>query len=172
LNLKTIFNGYFGPGELEYSLQDPWARWDFYFATAKGKDPIRMKELEMNRKNMMPFSLTLCLVGIIATQAAAFNGYGSSFRSIYPDICQELLDATFNTQGCILCHFVNSKNPQNPYGQAYANGGYDFAAIESLDSDGDGRTNGEEINIDCTFPGDAASPVNVDSWGGIKALFR
>ena len=48
----------------------------------------------------------------------------------------------------------------------------DFASIEGDDSDGDGRTNGEEINVDCTLPGDPASPVDQDSWGSLKALFR
>jgi len=60
----------------------------------------------------------------------------------------------------------------NPYGQDFKEADRDFAAIESFDSDGDGRTNGEEILIDCTLPGDAISPADLNSWGNIKALYR
>lgn len=126
----------------------------------------------MIKKKLVIISLILCLVGVAGSQALAFNSYGSAWRSNYPDACQELQDATTNQQNCVLCHFTGSKDPRNPYGEDYANANYDFAAIEPLDSDGDGRTNGEEINIDCTYPGDAVSPVDIGSWGGIKVLFR
>lgn len=52
---------------------------------------------------------------------------------------------------CNLCHA--SEFSRNPYGAAYAGSGYDFTAIESLDSDGDGFANIDEINL-LTFPGD------------------
>jgi hypothetical protein len=114
----------------------------------------------------------LCLVAGSATKVLAYNGLGSDWRTQYPDVCQELLDSTTNQQNCILCHLSGSKDPQNAYGQAFKDANYNFAIIEDLDSDGDGRTNGEEILIDCSLPGDAVSPVDQDSWGGIKVLFR
>jgi|GEM_PF-6532709 len=124
----------------------------------------------MKLKTIVTFSLVLCLVGISAGSALAFNNIGSSWRSFYPDSCQELQDATTSGQSCILCH--TGGFGFNSYGQALKDANRDFAAIENLDSDGDGRTNGEEIMIDCTLPGDAASPVDLNSWGNIKVLFR
>ena len=114
---------------------------------------------------MVQLSLILCLVGISGTQALAFGGYGGDWRTNYPDACQDLQDATTNGTKCILCHFTGSKDPRNPYGEDFAAFGYSFAAIESEDSDGDGRTNGEEINNDCTLPGDAVSPPGTGQLG-------
>ena len=115
--------------------------------------------------------MILCLISVSASQVLAFNFHGSNWRDFYPDACQELQDSTTNQQNCVLCHFTSSKD-LNPYGKDFADAEYDLAAIESLDSDNDGRTNGEEINIDCTLPGDPISPVDLDSWGTIKVLFR
>ncbi len=53
---------------------------------------------------------------------------------------------------CNFCHA--SEFSRNAYGAAYAGSGYDFAAIERLDSDGDGFVNIDEINL-LTFPGHA-----------------
>jgi hypothetical protein len=124
----------------------------------------------MKLNNLIKFSLVLCLVGITASSAMAYNSYGSNWRSQYPDSCQELQDATTNAMDCIMCH-VNG-NSLNLYGEDFKDANLNFAAIESLDSDGDGRTNGEEILIDCSLPGDAISPVDLNSWGHIKTLFR
>ena len=40
-----------------------------------------------------------------------------------------------------------------------------------VDSDGDGRTNGQEILSDCSAPGDAVSASEAATWSAIKALF-
>ena len=124
----------------------------------------------MKLHNMIKFSLVLCFVGISASQGLAFNNIGSAWRSNYPDACQELQDATTNAQDCILCH--TSGLGFNPYGQDLKDANRDFTIIESIDSDLDGRTNLEEISIDCTLPGDPTSPVEFGSWGSIKVLFR
>ena len=121
-------------------------------------------------RNLIQFSLVLCVVGLSVTQALAFNGIGSDWRAYYSDTCPELQAATTNATGCVLCH-INGFN-LNSYGDDVANANNDFASIEGDDSDGDGRTNGEEILIDCTLPGDAASPVDPSTWGNIKVLFR
>ena len=58
---------------------------------------------------------------------------------------------------CTLCHTGSpSGSNLNSYANAYAANGYNFAAIEALDSDGDGFSNIAEINAR-TFPGDPAS---------------
>jgi hypothetical protein len=124
----------------------------------------------MKLNNLIKFSLVLCLVGISATQAVAYNSIGGNWRNNYPDACQELQDATTNAMGCVLCHTPG--DGFNPYGQDLKDANRNFAAIESVDSDGDGRTNGEEILIDCTLPGDSISPLEVNSFGSIKVLFR
>lgn len=124
----------------------------------------------MKMTNLIKFSLVLCLVGLSASGALAYNNIGSAWRAFYPDTCQELQDATTNGQDCILCHTASLGF--NDYGQAVKDANDDFGSIENDDSDGDGRTNGEEILIDCSLPGDAASPVDLDSWGSVKVLFR
>lgn len=56
---------------------------------------------------------------------------------------------------CETCHASSSPSAENlnPYGTDFAANNHDFAAIEGLDSDGDGFTNIDEINA-LTFPGD------------------
>jgi hypothetical protein len=125
----------------------------------------------LKTNNLIKFSLALCLVGLAATQTLAFSGLGRDWRDFYPDACQELQDATTNAMDCVMCHLPPGNN-LNPYGQDFNDAGRNFAAIESMDSDGDGRTNREEILIDCSLPGDPISPTDQDSWGSIKVLFR
>lgn len=69
----------------------------------------------------------------------------------YPQISGTRIDA------CNFCHA--SEFSRNPYGADYANNGYDFVAIENLDSDGDGFTNIDEINR-LSLPGHAEDRPN------------
>ncbi len=124
----------------------------------------------MKKNTWIKFSLVLCLVGLSVPRALAFNGIGRDWRDQYPDACQELQDATTQAQDCRLCH--TQEFNFNPYGKDLKENNNDFVAIENMDSDNDGRTNGEEINTDCTLPDDAISPAEQNSWGNIKALFR
>jgi len=122
-----------------------------------------------NEKNQILIaSLALCLLSISAGQVFAFGGIANSWRQQYPDVCPDLKAAS---QDCSLCHFPDDSF--NPYGKAVKDANYNFLAIENDDSDGDGRTNGQEINLDCTLPGDAGSvPAKTVAWGQIKALYR
>lgn len=114
-------------------------------------------------------SLALCLLGLAAGEAAAFNGIARDWRDQYPDACATLTAAS---QDCSLCH-IEGGFDLNPYGLDLADASNNFLNIEGDDSDGDGRTNGQEINLDCTLPGDAASvPARTAQWGIIKALYR
>ncbi len=96
--------------------------------------------------------LLACAVALLATTPSfALQDYLTAFEGTYPAARVTRIDA------CLLCH-VNS-NPslnstRNNYGKAYSDHNYDFAAIESLDSDTDGYTNLAEITA-LTFPGDA-----------------
>ena len=124
----------------------------------------------MKPMTLIKFSLVLCLVGLSTNQSLAYNGFGSDWRDNYPEACQTLQDATRNTTNCILCHTAGFG--LNSYASDLKDADMVFAAIEDIDSDGDGRTNGEEILNDCTLPGDAVSPAETDTWGSIKVLFR
>jgi len=85
-----------------------------------------------------------------ATVSANSNDL-ASVESKYPNIVGTRIDS------CSLCH--TSPPTLNAYGAAYLAGGRNtaaFAAIENLDSDGDGWTNIQEI-LALTFPGDASN---------------
>ena len=116
-------------------------------------------------------SLALCLIGLSGDRANARESIAREWRAQYPDACPTLTAAS---NACILCH-VQGGFDWNPYGQDLkdSNAGNIFLDIEGMDSDGDGRTNGQEINLDCTLPGDAGSvPAETVQWGQVKALFR
>lgn len=110
---------------------------------------------------MKRFCLATCL---IATAPCAFatGEYMDAFLSHY-----KLKENTaFNDKSCGICHVSDADFEFNPYGAAVkkalsdsgasAVDGAVLASIESLDSDGDGVTNGEEVAA-ATFPGDATS---------------
>jgi hypothetical protein len=112
--------------------------------------------------------LALCLVGLSGTQSLAYRPIANAWKAQYVDVCPDLLAAA---DDCSLCHQPNMD--RNPYGSDVAQANENFLAIEGLDSDGDGRTNGQEINQDCTLPGDSDSvPVSLTTWSHIKALYR
>ncbi len=68
-----------------------------------------------------------------------------AMRTKYPGIVGTRLDA------CDVCH-NSPRYSLDPYGRAFSQARRDFAAIEGLDSDGDGYTNLAEIQA-LTFPG-------------------
>jgi hypothetical protein len=74
-------------------------------------------------------------------------------RAYYPNIKGTRLN------NCRLCHENDERFALNPYGRDYVRHDRDFAAIEPLDSDGDGFSNIDEI-LALTFPGLAASHPN------------
>jgi hypothetical protein len=88
----------------------------------------------------------VALLGV-AQSVQAFSSDLSAAYDQYPYIQNSRLDS------CTLCHQSGSF-ARNPYGQAYQGSGRNFAAIEILDSDGDGYTNLEEI-MALSFPGNA-----------------
>jgi len=121
----------------------------------------------MRKPLFLLMCLSLCLLLLPYGSARATPGISSTWQLDYADVaCSMLLDAAAN---CSLCH--TSPSTRNPYGQDIADNGFGWFGIEPLDSDGDGRTNGEEIYNDCTLPGDAASPTEMTTWSRIKALY-
>jgi hypothetical protein len=117
-------------------------------------------------------------IGIVTVAFAiayASGGYLTTFRNTYPVASYPNVTPL---NSCLLCHTgypstPASGNTVNSYGNAYANNGYSFSAIESLDSDGDGYSNIAEIMAG-TFPGDASShPASASSYtvgGSVSGL--
>lgn len=92
-------------------------------------------------------TLALLLAAGSASPASATSSYLANFRTHYESAAGSRIDA------CGLCH---SNVPDlNGYGSAFDGAGRAFAAIEGLDSDGDGADNLTEI-LALTFPGNAA----------------
>lgn len=120
------------------------------------------------KKNWIVWCLTLCLMVTTAGQGLAFNGIATNWKNTYPDVCATLTAAA---NDCTLCHSTGFG--LNSYGVDLNNAGLNFASIEGDDSDGDGRSNLQEITLDCTLPGDASSvPVDPNTWESIKALYH
>jgi len=119
-----------------------------------------MKKMGRNRQ-LFVGCLTIAVVAGVALSALAFGGYLTTFNSQYGTAGTKL-------DSCILCHGAGGP-PNNPFGASYAANGHDFAAIEQLDSDGDGYTNLEEITAG-TFPGDANDSPNAPPPGDVAAV--
>jgi hypothetical protein len=121
----------------------------------------------MGKSLSVPMCLSLCMLLLPLSSARANEGIAGIWQLDYADVaCSMLLEAAAD---CSLCH--TSVPEVNPYGQEIADAGFGWFVVEPLDSDGDGRTNGEEIYIDCTLPGDAISPTETTSLSHIKALY-
>ncbi|MGC8781918.1 MAG: multiheme c-type cytochrome, partial [Anaerolineae bacterium] len=80
--------------------------------------------------------------------AQAKSSYLAAFISAYPAAAGSKLES------CNLCHTASIRT-LNPFGTDYRRLGHNFAAIENLDSDGDGAANLAEIAAH-TWPGDPA----------------
>ncbi len=129
----------------------------------------------MKKTIILTLTLAGCMLLVVPQSALAFSSIMSDWVAYY-NVCQPLADAS-----CTACHMNGTD--MNPYGddmKTALDGGMTreeaFVAIEPVDSDLDGFTNGQEIVVDCTLPGDNSDfgPVANDqpSWGQIKALFR
>src|SRR5512139_3016804 len=117
-----------------------------------------------NKRNR--FRILLAAVIGTATLATAYGvgSYMTSFETTYPAAAGSSIDT------CTLCHTSSSGGSRNSYGSAYASNGYSYKAIESLDSDGDGFTNIQEINAK-TFPGSATSKPASDTTAPTVTAF-
>ena len=95
----------------------------------------------MRKLMVFAMALAICAIALPTSSAVASGDVRDAWLAAYADVCQDLVDAA---NDCSLCH----ADGLNPYGQDLAAGDpNDPIAIEGLDSDEDGRTNGEEINI-------------------------
>jgi hypothetical protein len=88
-----------------------------------------------------------------STSAVAFGTYLSAFQSQYPSSTTGTTAWSSTSARCDVCHSSGGGTDLNPYGEAFAAAGHNFAALEGLtNSDGSAGTNLEEINAS-TQPG-------------------
>ena len=120
---------------------------------------------------IIKFVLAAVLLALVAYPlgAQANSTYRNAWKAAYPTACATLLSAV---SSCDLCHAASGVPDLNPYGSALVGHSANITSTNNLDSDGDGRTNIQEIN-DCTLPGDPNSVLATESttWGQIKALY-
>ncbi|MHB0975584.1 MAG: PKD domain-containing protein [Candidatus Aquicultorales bacterium] len=112
----------------------------------------------MKRSHVLLAAAVIAVFGS-AGSALAFGNYLTSFNTKYGTTGTKL-------DSCALCHPVGYT--RNVYANDYRNNGYNFTAIENLDSDGDGSNNLTEINAR-TLPGDAADKPAVPAPAPNKA---
>ena len=115
------------------------------------KKTIRSKTLS---GIIYPVFLVIIGTALTGNIAEAKKEFTTDFNNYY---------GTFGTDGgatmgsCTTCHVnPDGKGGLNPYGSHWKSYGRNFGAIESLDSDSDGFSNIDEINLD-SWPGDAGS---------------
>lgn len=127
------------------------------------------------------FAVVAALTATVAS-FAAMSSPAQSTPDRLSDFNQNYGTDSTRLNSCMTCHTSGSGNASNvnPYGMDFAKSNYDFAAVETLDSDGDGFTNIDEINAR-TFPGDPAdnpdtqaepkpAPTTTTTRGPIPAL--
>ena len=109
----------------------------------------------MKKGGIALFFATVIFAGLIGL-AFGSSGYVTDFNDFYP--------TTALRGSCTVCH--TSAPSLNPYGNAWSGSGFDFAAIQALDSDGDAFSNIAEIQAG-TYPGNPASkpapPANLST---------
>jgi hypothetical protein len=107
--------------------------------------------MDMRKTILRSFMILPALLGVFGI-AYGVADYAALFNTTYGAVGGFNDDPALG--GCLTCHPVESA--RNAYAIAWTNSGRDFAAIECLDSDGDGFTNIAEIKAG-TFPGDPGS---------------
>ncbi len=111
----------------------------------------------------------IAIVGLgLPRHVQANSTYRNAWKAAYPTACAKLLTAVSN---CSLCHAASGVPDLNPYGTDLVGHSSNITSTNNLDSDGDGRTNIQEIT-DCTYPGAAPTPTDQQSWGLIKSIYR
>ena len=96
----------------------------------------------MKKQSVYMMGVLLAVTSFSGAAWAKFN-YLKTFKQAYPNATQ--------IANCNLCHEPGTdKTKRNYYGQDFQTAGFDFKAIEGLDSDGDGISNIDEINANTT----------------------
>jgi len=91
--------------------------------------------------------VVICLVAAVCVYAAMPDA--QNVKAVYEN----------TTVGCTVCHAEGNFKELNAYGKAYKEAGRSVAAVKAIadaNSDGDGLSNGDELNAG-TNPGVAAT---------------
>lgn len=104
----------------------------------------------MRIKKMPIFFAVIAFILFIQVELFATPALQSSFIATYPFLKKSQLES------CTTCHMPNVDQFLNYYGLALKQNMHDFNKIASLDSDGDGMNNGDEIKAK-RFPGSMAT---------------
>ena len=113
--------------------------------------------------NLPIMRLLLPALVLLATAALARPWYLPDFETAYPD---STLPGAYS---CGICHYdPKGGGERNTYGRDFEQY-FDFMAVEPLDSDGDGATNGFEIATD-TRPGFAGTRLAISPPGWRRIL--
>lgn len=117
------------------------------------------------RQSLIVSLAALSTLGVIS-DVHAFGSVLSSWQARYPNSQSD----DNLTDSCTLCHASSNRAQFNAYGWELRQNGRDFAAAESLNSDGDptGATNLEEINAN-TQPGWTTGANNVINGGSVSS---
>lgn len=99
------------------------------------------------RIRIAPLCIALSFL-VVTVSASAKSRYLMEFKEEYSKATK--------IAKCALCHEPEGPPKRNYFGIDFEKAKHDFAAIESLDSDGDGVKNIDEINAN-TFPGNKES---------------
>ena len=91
---------------------------------------------------------------LVSSFAMATPSLQHAFVAKYPGTASTELNS------CATCHMPAKDGFLNPYGSALVKAKMDFAAIEAADSDGDGKTNIDEIKAG-TNPGSQADKTEL-----------
>jgi mono/diheme cytochrome c family protein len=105
---------------------------------------------------------TFAVLTVVGSLAFATMGYHSAFVAHYPETKGTQLDS------CATCHMPNLADFLNGYGLDVRENPTDFSAIEDQDSDGDGKSNLEEIT-ELAFPGSQAPYLEYFIFNNPKA---
>lgn len=99
------------------------------------------------RLRIVPLCIALSFL-VVTASAFAKSKYLMEFKDEY--------EKATKIAKCALCHEPEGPPMLNYYGIDFMKAKHDFKAIETLDSDGDGVKNIDEINAN-TYPGDKES---------------
>lgn len=124
----------------------------------------------MKKLSVQVASLALCLLALAAGRVEATNSIKNNWNTYYSATACATVKAAANA--CSLCHTPSNPYTMNGYGDTLIDTNRNFGTAAGVDSDGDGRTNGQEITQDCSLPGDQVSPSDTPTWGSLKATYR
>ena len=121
-----------------------------------------MSELKKSQNHLNSALMVLLLMlSMGPLNALAFQSRLDAFQVNYPDW------PTDTAHQCATCHSNNTSGGSSPYRADFIANGFDFTAVENLDSDNDGVKNIDEISVGfhpSWKAGDTVTGVNISAF--------